>query len=671
MRTQTTEIQPGIKPNLDLGKLQPVELRIVNYLSEQYWYVTRIEQLSFSGSQIRVALIKPVDYITHSFNLLREVIVVFSSYNTFEPRALEAIEKLDIQNIRTEEICSIVVSRDDSVAEKVATFLKSNQESRVIVPFTYSELSSANDQNFFLNRLRDEFYSRDLFDIQNPLRRDLFFFGRKEFVSSLVNKHLAGENVGLFGLRKTGKTSILFSVMRSLDRKKNLSVFIDCMTLHMKRWNVALFTIIECAREASGIGKSKIHLQEQYTPENAADFFLADIKSIYTENSRRSILLFFDEIENITFGTSASKSWRDGNDFILFWQAIRSAYQKLMDKKVFTFLVAGTNPRCVEVATINQIDNPIFSLFSPQYLIPFDFSQTKEMVDRLGGYMGLVFKPEVIALLVSDFGGHPLLMRQMCSFIHREVGSARPVTIDKFLYQEKKEAFYSSDSGFIRYARMILEVLETWYSEEYSLLVHLAVGNTGDFEEYAKEVPEYVAHLLHYGIVEKCNDDKYHFKIEALQRVLSNENKYKKINLSEEDKKKEISERRNAIEPKLRLIVRQQLKAFLGEAAAKEKVTKALYGKDADKHDGDSYVDLFDPNKNNILLLKLFELIESNYSCFIHVFDTNLEIFKSKANLLNYYRKPDSHAAPISDADFESFRGTMHWFEDKVGDFLN
>lgn len=669
MKSQSIETLPGIKTGLDLNKLLPAERTIVNYLAEKYWYVTRIDQLSISGSQYRVVLIKPVDYITQSFNLLREVIVVFSSYDLFEPRSLDAIERLNIPNTRTEEICSIVVSRDESVSEKVDAFLNSNRESRVIVPFTYAELSSAKDQSFFLNRLREEFYSRDLFDIQNPLKRDLFFFGRKELVSSLVNKHLSGENVGLFGLRKTGKTSILFSVMRSLDRKQNISVFIDCMTLHMKRWNVALCAIVEAAREVSGIGKSKIHSLEQYTVENAADCFFSDITSIYTENKRKSILLIFDEIENITFGTSASAGWREGTDFLLFWQAIRSAYQKMLDKKVFTFLIAGTNPRCVEEPTIAKTDNPIFSLFSPQYIVPFDFSQTKEMVDRLGGYMGLTFMPEVVAQLVNDFGGHPLLIRQMCSFIHKSVELSRPVTIDKYLYQEKKDAFYCSDSGFIRYARMILEVLETWYAEEYSLLIYLAVGNIEEFEEYAREVPEYVAHLLHYGIIAKGKDNKYHFRIEALQKVLSNDNKYQRINLSEEEKQKEISERRNAVEPKLRAMVRRQLKASFGEICAKDKVVKAIYKKDAKKHDTSPYLDYFDPNKHGIYLRILFDLIESNYDCFKNIFDTNLEIFKAKASLLNHYRKPDAHAATMSDADFSTFRGAMQWLEEKVEEY--
>lgn len=669
MKIQTAETLPGIRAGLDMNKLLPAEKTIVKYLAAKYWYVTRIDQLSMSGSQYRVVLIKPVDFITQSFNLLREVIVVFSSYESFEPRSLDAIEKLNIPNIRTEEICSIVVSRDSSVSEKVDAFLNSNRESRVIVPFTYAELSAAEDQVFFLNRLREKFYSRDLFDIQNPLRRDLFFFGRKELVSSLVNKHLSGENVGLFGLRKTGKTSIIFSVMRTLDRKQTVSVFVDCMTLHMKRWNVALASIVEAAREESGIGKSKIHSLEQYTNEDAADLFLADIKSIYTENKRRNILLIFDEIENVTFGTSASTGWRDGTDFLLFWQAIRSAYQKLLDKKVFTFLIAGTNPRCIEEPTIAQTDNPIFSLFSPQYIIPFDFIQTKEMVDRLGGYMGLSFMPDVVAQLVNDFGGHPLLIRQMCSFIHKSIEPSRPVIIDKYLYQEKKELFYSSDSGFIRYARMIMEVLETWYKEEYSLLIYLAVGNIQEFEDYAREVPEYVAHLLHYGIIAKGRDNKYHFRIEALQRVLSNDNKYQKINLEEEEKQKEISARRNAIEPKLRTIVRRQLKAFLGEAVAKEKVVRAIYKKDAHKHDNFPYADYFDPNKHTIYLKTVFELIESNYECFKNIFDTDLEIFKAKASLLNYYRKPDAHAASMSDSDFNTFRGAMQWLEEKVEEY--
>ena len=86
MKSQPTETLPGIKAGLDLNKLLPAEKKIVNYLAEKYWYVTRIEMSSMSGSQIRVVLIKPVDYIKQSFNLSREVIVVFSPYDSFEPR---------------------------------------------------------------------------------------------------------------------------------------------------------------------------------------------------------------------------------------------------------------------------------------------------------------------------------------------------------------------------------------------------------------------------------------------------------------------------------------------------------------------------------------------------------------------------------------------------------
>lgn len=86
--------------------------------------------------------------------------------------------------------------------------------------------------------------------------------------------------------------------------------------------------------------------------------------------SGKTILLLFDEIENITFNKSAVDHWCNGLDFVYFWQSIRSVYQKL--DTVFTFCIFGTNPMCIEVATIKGKDNPIFNIFQPSYIKGFD-----------------------------------------------------------------------------------------------------------------------------------------------------------------------------------------------------------------------------------------------------------------------------------------------------------
>ena len=205
----------------------------------------------------------------------------------------------------------------------------------------------------------------------------MYFFGRRDLIQELVNKHCNNENSGIFGLRKTGKTSIIYGVMRTLDRKRSYAQLIDCQTLHMQDWNLALRSVVWKIIRGIGIKQNSFkETYDQYNDTNkVAITFEQDIKNILIQ-SKKDILLIFDEIENITFGTSISESWNNGNSFIKFWQVIRSFCQHNETKYHFSYLIAGTNPKCVETPTINRIDNPIFAQFSPIYIPPFNFLQT-------------------------------------------------------------------------------------------------------------------------------------------------------------------------------------------------------------------------------------------------------------------------------------------------------
>ncbi|MDR0269340.1 hypothetical protein [Paenibacillus sp.] len=51
----------------------------------------------------------------------------------------------------------------------------------LIVPFTYDEFIKRKiTQEGVENKLREYFYSRDLFAIESPIRNDSYFFGRKK-----------------------------------------------------------------------------------------------------------------------------------------------------------------------------------------------------------------------------------------------------------------------------------------------------------------------------------------------------------------------------------------------------------------------------------------------------------------------------------------------------------
>ena len=82
----------------------------------------------------------------------------------------------------------------------------------------------------------------------------------------------------------------------------------------------------------------------------------------------------------------------------------------------------------------------------------------------------------------------------------------------------------------------------------------------------------------------------------------------------------------------LRRMVKLQLKSSLGENKAKEEMIRAIYEpKVIGHHMNKQYAEFFDPDKHNIFLKTLFDVIIRNYECFKNLFDVPLEEFKNKA----------------------------------------
>lgn len=670
MAQESKAIVPGIHPSVRMEVLLEEELQIVNKLSTQYWYITRASEIYLGRSRYRYILMKPTSYISQNFNLYREVLVVFTSYENFEPRALDVLDELHIQDLRLEEVCFFVISKDIKIQQALERIVKSNHESRVIVPYSYEELLNRDDE-YFVNKMRQCFYTRDLFGVQDPLKQEIYFFGRQDIISELVNKHLCKECSGIFGLRKTGKTSILYGVQRLLVKKNTLSIIIDCQTLHTKTWNIALRSITQ-RLISEGLLKTHLldsNLAKYESTMSAPDAFMEDIQTIFKNNNKRSILLIFDEIEHISPKTSASRHWQEDNDFIMFWQTIRSTYQTLDEKFVFSYLIAGTNPRCIETPIFNNIDNPIFMQIQPMYIAPFTVKQTKDMLSCLGGYMGIYFTDEVYTHINEDFGGHPLLIRQMCSFIHRYSSVYRPILIGKAEYEELKKQYIADTSGFDNYAEMVLYVLKMWYPDEYYMLEMLAAENTEDFNAFAEMDENYIKHLLAYGIIAKDKtQEKFHFQIEALKQYFLKKDKYMVLAKTENQMVSEINDRRHKIEKKLNKFVKNTLLLSLGEDAAKKSVIKQLYGaKSISEYQSVSYNDLFDVNLHKMYLSILFEIIRLNYKdIYDNFFKISIDTFMAHANLINKYRTDAAHTKTITKEDYESFRSSAAWIESRL-----
>lgn len=632
------EVRPGIHPlakEIIDHEFSKEEKYIVNYWANE-WYITSAGKKSLSGrSDFRFFLAKPIPYIEEAISLSREVIIILSRYKNFEPRSLEAYEivKQDFLDQRYEKICYVFICNDNEIESKLKQCL-TNQEDQIIVPFTYSSFErNKHNQVFIRNTFRKFFYSRDLFDYSEPLKKETFFFGRNDIVTTVIEKHKAGSNYGLFGLRKTGKTSIIFDVVRKSKNQDFLTVIIDCQntSFNMRRWNKALYYVVdEVCKKVDG----QRYKEEDFTEVNAEALFMQAL-SQYHEKSEKTILFLFDEIENIAYKKSGAPHWSDGLDFVYFWQSIRSSYQTLTN--VFTYTIFGTNAKCIEEPSILGADNPIFNSFQPFYIPGFNYSQTREMVRRLGRIMGLKFDEEIYSHLIEDYGGHPFLIRRICSRI-AQLNPTRPVTIDRIKYYEAKQVFNLENAYF----EMILDVLNQFYSEEYEMLSMLAIGDDENFNFFVTEDPSLVAHLIGYGLIKQC-DNRFDFRIDAIKDYLVRKNSSHPILKTDADRWSHVCKLRNELEVDLRKIVKVTIRiAYHNEADAKSYVIKKIYANDK-RYYAKSYQDLFDSRMSNIYLKNLTDLINANWEYFSDYFGKQ-DVFIANMTILNNEGRFDAHA---------------------------
>ena len=653
------KVTPGIHPNARAAMskhFSEFEKKIA-VIWQKEWYITYASNLKYGQVKCNYLLVKPTSNLENTIGISREIVVILHPHESFEARDLEIFEKIYKQfpnENRIDRICYALVSKCNDIEEQLAAYTSGKKEAQVIIPFTYeSFLMAKNDSYFLRNRFWKYFHSRDLFGLKSPLKEDYYFFGRNEISTKIIHNHKSGENTGLFGLRKTGKTSIIYDIMRKAPQWEAKGVLIDCenTSFNMRRWNKALYYVVKRVYDAFG---SDISVnEEEFTIEDASILFEKSIQKIASDNSC-TILLLFDEIENISFGKSASEYWREGRDFVYFWQSVRSAYQH--SSNTFSFCLLGTNPKCVEDATILGADNPIFNGITPEYIPGFSQSQIREMVRRLGRLMGITFDEGIYSRLTEEYGGHPFLVRQLCSEIAKKYDN-RPVNIDRSRYLSVKEEFDKETDYF----KMLIEVLEQFYKDENEMLLLLAKGDLDTFKYFADSDYSLVKHLLGYGIIKKTEDGSYEFQIDSIKNYLLRLSNKVSLAKTKEERWSAICIARNRIEEDLRTIVRIVYRfIFKTEAAAKEEIIKKLYG---NSNDGKillahTYSTLFDPKKNNIYLRNLTDLIKAQYEYFADYFGAQ-DIFIHAMDVLNKEGRFDTHAKIPDEKDMNSIKAAI------------
>lgn len=653
------DVRPGVHPFAEQRideVFNSVERKIIG-IFKRYWYVTKADILKVGASNYKYILIKAPENLANLFNISAEIIVIFSSYEKFEPRTFDAFDnvKEKLEMGRVENLCGVLVSNDNDVEDCIKLY-NSGKETRTIIPFSYKEIcDNSSDTYLFRNKFQKFFYNRDLFAFDDALKTDLYFFGRNQLVMDIINRHLEGQNTGLFGLRKTGKTSIIYDVKRKIRMKNAIGVFISCQNpeMSMGTWIDSLFYVVKCIYEEMGLEIADIN-RENFTNLTAADCLLKEIEKIYND-IHKTILLMFDEVEHITYGKAANEKWGSGLESVYFWKAIRSAFQTENSK--FTYCIVGTNPICTEYSTINHADNPIFCGVTPLYIPGFDVGQTRSMVRKLGRIMGIKFDETLYGKMTEEYGGHPFLIRHVCSYIANQF-LERPVQIDRIKYNTCKSEFNKTQG---KYFDMLLEVLQEFYPIEFEMLSYLAAGDIETFKYFATEDYALVQHLIGYGIIKKVDED-YDFQMDVIKDYIIKKGNLRVKLETKEEKWSHLCSKRGNFEIELRKMVKQILFIHFanagGEQEAKNYVISKIYNdkESKRKYIVYSYNDLFDPKKSNIFLKNLTILIKGQWQLFVSFMgNITQEDFLHMMGILNVEGRFDAHAKIPNDNEIVLF----------------
>ncbi|MFF9799314.1 protein kinase [Streptomyces rochei] len=459
------------------------------------------------------------------FGTAREVLVWVVESSEFQARTVTQAEQIiSEERPRLCEDFAIIVTLDSNTMRHVSETAETLDT--IFLGFDAEDFSSYSPYgpSSFIEAMQRRLYVRDLYDLPSAVTRAEDFFGRRGMVSEIATSlRRGGRHVGLFGLRKIGKTSMLYKLRSTLQTTGDSYIGhvdierIDAIEPSAENllWSLGE-SIYDSHRHIRNI--TTLQLFGRYRlfssiPDKGAVFelFDHDIREI-VQKTNRSIVMMLDEVELLSPSTPGSE-W--GSSFVRIWRLLRGLDQQFPNR--LSYFVTGTNPSAFEVSTIGGRENPVYNYFKVQYLHPLAKDEVDTLLITLGHKMGLSWENAALERLASATGGHPALVRSLGSIIH----SARPEGDVKFSVTQA-DVLSAIDRFLVEKSSLlsqIVAILEEQYEDEYYLLELLAHGRIGEFRECVTAFPKDTAHLVGYGICvnpESCTS----LQIEILQTFL-------------------------------------------------------------------------------------------------------------------------------------------------------
>ncbi len=159
---------------------------------------------------------------------------------------------------------------------------------------------------------------------------------------------------------------------------------------------------------------------------------------------------------------------------------------------------------------------------------------------------------------------------------------------------------------------------------------------------------------------------KYYFKIKTVEEYIVSKARIAKRDTPKEEKRREVSNKRNQLEESMRQVVKLVMKAKFGNKA-KDRILDTLPSEQRGR--------FLERGLDELLKSSFFEnlriIIIKYWPDFALIFLSEKDKFNNFMEYVNKFRKLDAHAGDdISDDDWASLNSALKWLSDCVSSYL-
>jgi len=505
---------------------------VLGFLRRAQFEVASIERgRGPTGEAPWTFLVRPSADVVQAFALAPELLVLLMPARRARALDIEIAERALSRGPRIDRSLVVAFTRDANASQALARVVRGTRREYVFVEIERAR-AVQEPQPWMRALLRTQLVASDLFAPGPPVV-GWDFFGREDELVRLRRHIMAGEPVGLYGLRKVGKTSLVLRELSrlsaetrraresGLEEHGHLCAHLDMQRLGPMEQNIfgfmrGLIKALFEGAERSAISSEELKFDASWRDakalRRASDTRVVEVGTEMLEcgiewarrrGTSRSVVLFVDEYERL-FDRELFPL-RDSRQILEHLRGLVQTYPGAFD-----FIIAGLSRRYASVSTMGKHQNPLFDFVADFPLAGMRRDELRSLLREIGARAGLTFETGAIEEIWAQTGGHPWLAREYGRLIDRSLDSSPRVdgaVVERGHVRELLARYaVEVETTMEEFLRAASSVDETCVD----VLGELAATSMSSLAPLSDATVE---HLRRLGLIEQQDDGRWHVGI--------------------------------------------------------------------------------------------------------------------------------------------------------------